>query len=582
MCGFVANEKQKVVGDSLKDKTVLVYLPLKPEMAKANNLPVKLPVLVEDMKNITDRDRIDLDVIIRGLEAQSRIERNDYYESYLLYYYFEAFKRALNSGNLEEARQFLEKAARVKKDYRYHFYLGLLLREEEKVELSEIELKKSVEMNEEFYIGYYELGRLLQIQEEYDDAVSSYMKSIEKSGGQFPLPLVAAIDCFISKGEYGTALEIIERVKKEFPLFSDVLLRKGVILNEIQKYSLAEEAFTGCIELENDWKSFYNRAFSRARQGKLFAALEDLRTAFDLSRNTEILYEMAIAEKNIGMLEDSFAHCEKYYSDTKDEKALVLRTRILDMLGEYDAAIETLDDTLLELRNTILLHKSLAEGKIASNLNFQDAINESFYNYLIGKYPDSQLPEPNFVESGKINVETLMDLLSDVNDENIVQRVSYFYEGMIPRETMETTLFQVGLFTEMISQLDFLPSQQDYLSYLMAFIVSGNGRTTAIFRTLIYLLRWTVSGFPFRIELFIDEYLEELKDLDFDFALKIAKLVEYGGTDIDTLEEEDHSDPEDVTLAIINALDKGTISELKTQDESLNRYIIRLSGIGGK
>jgi len=84
MCGFVANEKQKVVGDSLKDKTVLVYLPLKPEMAKANNLPVKLPVLVEDMKNITDRDRIDLDVIIRGLEAQSRIERNDYYESYLL------------------------------------------------------------------------------------------------------------------------------------------------------------------------------------------------------------------------------------------------------------------------------------------------------------------------------------------------------------------------------------------------------------------------------------------------------------------------------------------------------------------
>ena len=113
----------------MKDKTVLVYLPLKPEIAKANNLPVKLPVLVEDMKYITDRDRIDLDVIIRGLEAQNRIEQNDYYESYLLYYYFEAFKRALNSGNLEEAGQFLEKTARVKKDYRYHFYLGLLLRE---------------------------------------------------------------------------------------------------------------------------------------------------------------------------------------------------------------------------------------------------------------------------------------------------------------------------------------------------------------------------------------------------------------------------------------------------------------------
>ncbi|MBN2253038.1 MAG: hypothetical protein JW701_05025 [Kosmotogaceae bacterium] len=565
----------------MKNKTVLVYLPLKPEMAKANNLPVKLPVLVEDMKYITDRDRIDLDVVIRGLEAQIRIERNDYYESYLLYYYFEGFKRALNSGNLEEARQFLDKVARIRKDYRYHFYLGLLLREEDKVELSEIELKKSVEMNEEFYIGYYELGRLLQIQEEYDDAVSSYMKSIEKSGGQFPLPLVAAIDCFISKGEYGTALEIVERVKKEFPLFADVLLRKGVILNEIQKYSLAEEAFTDCVGLENDWKCFYNRAFSKARQGKLYAALEDLRTAYDLSRNTEILYEMAIAEKNIGMLEDSLSHCESYYSDTKDEKALVLRARILDMLGEYDAAIETLDDTMLELRNTILLHKSLAEGKTASNLSFQDEKNESFHNYLMERHTDSQLVEPSFLESGEINVENLMDLLSDVNDENIIQRVSDFNEGMIPRETREITLSQAGLFTEMISQLDFLPSQQDYLSYLMAFIVSGSGRTTAIFRTLVYLLRWALSEFPFRIELFVDEYLEELKDLDFDFALKIAKLIEYGGTDVDTLQEEAGSDPEDVTLAIINALDKGTISELKTQDESLNRYIIRLSGIGG-
>ncbi|MDD2333519.1 MAG: hypothetical protein PHD38_03880 [Mesotoga sp.] len=582
MCGFVANEKQKVVGDSLKDKTVLVYLPLKPEIAKANNLPVKLPVLVEDMKYITDRDRIDLDVIIRGLEAQNRIEQNDYYESYLLYYYFEAFKRALNSGNLEEAGQFLEKTARVKKDYRYHFYLGLLLREEEKIELSEIELKKSVEMNEEFYIGHYELGRLLQIQEEYEDAVSSYMKSIEKSGGQFSLPLVATIDCFISKGEYETALEIIERVKKGFPLFADVLLRKGVVLNEIQKYSLAEEAFTDCIGLANDWKSFYNRAYSRARQGKLFAALEDLRTAYDLSRNTEILYEMAIAEKNIGMLEDSLSHCESYYSNTKDEKALVLRARILDMMGEYDTALETLDDTLLELRNSILLHKSMAEGEIACNLSFQDAISESFYSYLMKNYRDSRLTEPSFLESGEINVENLMAFLSDANDENIIRRVSDFFEGMIPRETREITLSEVGLFTEMISHLDFLPSQQDYLSYLMAFIVSGNGRTTAIFRTLVYLLRWALSEFPFRIELFVDEYLEELKDLDFDFALKIAKLIEYGGTDIDTLQEEARTDPEDVTLAIINALDKGTISDLKIQDESLNRYIIRLSGIGGK
>ena len=54
--------------------------------------------------------------------------------------------------------------------------------------MSEIELRQAIEMNREFYIGYYELGRLFQLQEEYDEAVSSYVKSVEKSGGQF-LPL---------------------------------------------------------------------------------------------------------------------------------------------------------------------------------------------------------------------------------------------------------------------------------------------------------------------------------------------------------------------------------------------------------
>jgi hypothetical protein len=42
-------------------------------------------------------------------------------------------------------------------------------------------------------------GRLLQSQDEFDDAIVSYLKSIEESGGQFALPFVAVIDCFISK-----------------------------------------------------------------------------------------------------------------------------------------------------------------------------------------------------------------------------------------------------------------------------------------------------------------------------------------------------------------------------------------------
>ena len=39
----------EIAGEMLKGKTMIVYLPLKPEMAKLNNLPVKLPILAEDL-----------------------------------------------------------------------------------------------------------------------------------------------------------------------------------------------------------------------------------------------------------------------------------------------------------------------------------------------------------------------------------------------------------------------------------------------------------------------------------------------------------------------------------------------------
>ncbi|MBN2220333.1 MAG: tetratricopeptide repeat protein [Kosmotogaceae bacterium] len=565
----------------MNDKTVIVYLPLKPEMAKANNLPIKLPILVQDMNNVLDLDRIDLDIIIRGLEAQCFLESDEYYESYLIYYYFEAFKRALNSGNLGESKEFLERAGKIRKDYRYHFYLGLLLREEGKIELSEIELRRAVEMNGEFYIGYYELGRLLQYQEEYDEAVTSYVKSFEKSGGQFPLPFVATIDCFISKGDYSAAMEVIENVNDQFPLYSEILLRKGVIFNETQKYSLAEATFSENIGLGEDWKNFYNRSFSRARQGKLFEAYDDLKTAFRISGNFEVLYELAISEKNMGMLEDSLSHCESYYNETVDEKALLLKARILDMMGDYDSAIETTDERFVELRNVLLIHKYLAEGKIRRDLAFEEPLNEFYYRSLQEKIARNGFSDCRLIESGRINIETLTELLTELGIEDMTYRISLFSEGLLPGETREITLPEVGLYTALISEMEFFPSQQEYLSYLMSFLVSGKGKTTAIFRTLLYLERWSLSGLPFRIEAFVDEHIEEIKDLSFDFGLKIARIIEFGGPDIDTFEEEQDVSPEEVMLAIIYSFEKGTIGELRTRDHTLNNYITRLSGTGG-
>jgi len=53
----------------------IVYLPLKPEVAKRLNLPLKLPILAEDLVLITDQNNIPLDVILRGLEEQYSLEK---------------------------------------------------------------------------------------------------------------------------------------------------------------------------------------------------------------------------------------------------------------------------------------------------------------------------------------------------------------------------------------------------------------------------------------------------------------------------------------------------------------------------
>ena len=104
----------------------IVYLPLKPEVAKRFNLPLKLPVLAEDLVLITDQNNIPLDVILRGLEEQYSLEKDNYWLSYLVYFYYEKFKQLLNAREYDGAGTYLQKAKELSYGYRHHFYTGRL------------------------------------------------------------------------------------------------------------------------------------------------------------------------------------------------------------------------------------------------------------------------------------------------------------------------------------------------------------------------------------------------------------------------------------------------------------------------
>ncbi len=56
-------------------KYAIVYLDLDPDYAKLNNLPVKLPLLAEDFQKARATNKIPLEYILRGLEAEVEVNK---------------------------------------------------------------------------------------------------------------------------------------------------------------------------------------------------------------------------------------------------------------------------------------------------------------------------------------------------------------------------------------------------------------------------------------------------------------------------------------------------------------------------
>src|SRR6056297_2791823 len=153
----------------------IVYLPLKPEIAKSQNLPLKLPVLAEDIPNIEEENTIPLSIILRGLRAQWRAKKDAYYASYLRYFVFEQYKEALKHNRFEEAAQLLHESLEYsKEDYLYYFYNGLFFKKTGDFGQAETELRKAAVMNPANPMVPIELGQLLFELDDLDSALEQF------------------------------------------------------------------------------------------------------------------------------------------------------------------------------------------------------------------------------------------------------------------------------------------------------------------------------------------------------------------------------------------------------------------------
>ena len=529
-----------------------MYLPLKAEKAKQLNLPLKLPVLAEDLALIADQDRIPLDVIVRGLEAEYSISKDPYYQSYLIYFYYEKVKSALNVDDLETANDYVERAGKLEKDYRYDFFKGLIYVKKQEYELAEICLRSCISRNPNFSLAHYELGNILRAKKEFEDAIEEYQKAFELDQ-EFLLPVVRIGDCYLEMGEVRIACDFYQVAAQRDPNFHLAHARLGVACNMLQKYDRAERTFKRALELNSeDFESALNLTYTLSRLGKHFEALQIFRKL--LENNPEdpvLLNEYALCLRRLGFYEEAKVQIDKA-SELSNEPFIV-----------YNKALLTL---FVNEREGIKLLERVPE-------QFQSRAFE-LIDYLkswTGPLVASRCVEELVFKIKKCIVRGELDLqrLSFVLPQN--ERTNLVREGFLTMQDEQiddTSWMKFLLAVAVSSSEDPIQMEKNVTKTVVAFCSSGIMLAVAI--ALIRLLMHVKVHGGFDLESYVNDTVFDLQEYHWEFARKVSHTDDETFS-LDEIESKTFTSASELFLALLKVLSVNpTLEEVNTmRDENL-------------
>lgn len=529
-----------------------MYLPLKAEKAKQLNLPLKLPVLAEDLALIADQDRIPLDVIVRGLEAEYSISKDPYYQSYLIYFYYEKVKSALNVDDLETANDYVERAGKLEKDYRYDFFKGLIYVKKQEYELAEICLRSCISRNPNFSLAHYELGNILRAKKEFEDAIEEYQKAFELDQ-EFLLPVVRIGDCYLETGEVRIACDFYQVAAQRDPNFHLAHARLGVACNMLQKYDRAERTFKRALELNSeDFESALNLTYTLSRLGKHFEALQIFRKL--LENNPEdpvLLNEYALCLRRLGFYEEAKVQIDKA-SELSNEPFIV-----------YNKALLTL---FVNEREGIKLLERVPE-------QFQSRAFE-LIDYLkswTGPLVASRCVEELVFKIKKCIVRGELDLqrLSFVLPQN--ERTNLVREGFLTMQDEQiddTSWMKFLLAVAVSSSEDPIQMEKNVTKTVVAFCSSGIMLAVAI--ALIRLLMHVKVHGGFDLESYVNDTVFDLQEYHWEFARKVSHTDDETFS-LDEIESKTFTSASELFLALLKVLSVNpTLEEVNTmRDENL-------------
>ena len=502
-------------------KTVLVYLPLDPNKAKLSNLPVKLPILVEDFEKVVKENKLSNEVILRGLEAQVKTGKDlDYYLSYYLYLLYDRARDAINSRKFQLAREYVEKAAQYKKDYRYPFHLGIIEREEGNLDSSELLLREAISLNDDFIPARLELARTLLQKDDTDEAIET-CKDIIQIDPNFPLSYIVMGDAYLKLGDAKSSLTLYQqalKIDKELPA---VHWRIGVAANLLQKFSLAEREFKNSISKgEGGWQAKYNLSYALYRLGKVFEALKVLKSLWEEGiENSEVLTELVIIQKLLGLYEEALDSVEKGMEMGIEEKGFLLAA-----VDVY--AFNHLLDEAMEICN----HRD--EGEFKARLPLLD---------LEMKCKDKTSPD-------------LLEFLNgfDFQDEKLKKRLEQMKEGSLPKEELFSEEV-LRVFSSIVEKYGKCPYLSEKILTQTALALTSSVEVVGLF-LLLYRIYLAKNVLQEDIPSALESASVFVVDVSWEIGKEVSKAVEDDHYDLEEEAPRSIKSPSEAAVFFVMAL----------------------------
>ncbi len=325
----------------------ILYLHLRPELAKAKNLPIRLPIRIEDASSLHPERPIPLETIFRGLESQYQKEPDDYYRSYYLFFLFEMIKLHVDTKEIDDALQLVETAQQISpEDFRVPFYTGYIARSQGFWGEAEGHYRDAIQRNPTFGPACFELGEVLIEKGEEEEAIPVFEHLVTID----PLFLPAYLklgDLSLKSGNLEEAkLWYEQSLVRSSHSFTPSLVRLGVLLNTEQRFEQATEILRQAIKVDtNLFEGHYNLAFALQRMEKPFQAIIHLKRCIEIHPDAfGPKNQLFLLYKQMGLYDEAW----ELGASINDEQFSWNWFRFLLVMGQWERAWEVegkLDDS---------------------------------------------------------------------------------------------------------------------------------------------------------------------------------------------------------------------------------------------